>query len=220
MKGLYFSSPVVSNAWDSNASLKVWGNQDRNSKLNHSQAQQPPVCHMMRKKMHLIGQVLSVGALLEDNPGGIILSTDDYFYKNGQYHYDASCLGEAHDWNRKRAKEAFEKRVSPIIIDNTNIQAWEMKPYVTLQFKYKVMFREPDTWWKFKPKELERRNIHGISKEKIKRMLERYERCLSVSSILNSSVPEKSEAAGWSEDSSQEESSRLDIFTVFVFSNK
>lgn len=24
------------------------------------------------------------------------------------------------------------------------------------QFKYKVMFREPDTWWKFKPKELER----------------------------------------------------------------
>uniref|UniRef100_A0A8C6ZPJ7 NEDD4 binding protein 2 n=1 Tax=Nothoprocta perdicaria TaxID=30464 RepID=A0A8C6ZPJ7_NOTPE len=224
-----FVTPVAASPGH-NASLKVWGNQDRNSKLNHSQAQQPPVCHMMRKKMHLIGQVLVLlrgvpgsgksflaRALLEDNPGGIILSTDDYFYKNGQYHYDASCLGEAHDWNRKRAKEAFEKRVSPIIIDNTNIQAWEMKPYVTLaqQFKYKVMFREPDTWWKFKPKELERRNIHGISKEKIKRMLERYERCLSVSSILNSSVPEKSEAAGWSEDSSQEESSRLDIFTVF-----
>ncbi|NWI19931.1 N4BP2 protein, partial [Crypturellus soui] len=223
MKGLYFSSPVVSNTWDSNASLKVWGNQDRNSKLNHLQAQQSPVCHMMRKKMHLIGQVLVLlrgvpgsgksflaRTLLEDNPGGIILSTDDYFYKHGQYHYDASCLGEAHDWNRKRAKEAFEKRMSPIIIDNTNIQAWEMKPYVTLaqQFKYKVMFREPDTWWKFKPKELERRNIHGISKEKIKRMLERYERCLSVSSVLNSSVPDKSEVTGWSEDSSRGESSR------------
>lgn len=24
------------------------------------------------------------------------------------------------------------------------------------QHKYKVIFREPDTWWKFKPKELER----------------------------------------------------------------
>ncbi|XP_050752637.1 NEDD4-binding protein 2 [Gymnogyps californianus] len=222
-KGLFFSSPVVSNVWDSNPSLKVWGNQDRNSKLNLLQAQQPPVCHMMRKKMHLTGQVLVLlrgvpgsgksylaRTLLEDNPGGIILSTDDYFYKHGQYHYDPDCLGEAHDWNRKRAKEAFEMRISPIIIDNTNIQAWEMKPYVTLaqQFKYKVMFREPDTWWKFKPKELERRNIHGVSKEKIKRMLERYERCLTVSSILESSVPDKSEAAGWSEDPCQEESHR------------
>uniref|UniRef100_U3JJL3 NEDD4 binding protein 2 n=1 Tax=Ficedula albicollis TaxID=59894 RepID=U3JJL3_FICAL len=222
-KGLFLSSPVVSNAWDGNPSLKVWGNQDRNPKLNLSQAQQPRVCHMMRKKMQLIGQVLVLlrgvpGSgksylarnLLEDNPGGIILSTDDYFYKHGQYHYDPDCLGEAHDWNRKRAKEAFEMRISPIIIDNTNIQAWEMKPYVTLaqQFKYKVMFREPDTWWKFKPKELERRNIHGVSKEKIKRMLERYERCLTVRSILDSSVPDKSEAAGWSEDPCQEESQR------------
>ncbi|NXM29508.1 N4BP2 protein, partial [Oxyruncus cristatus] len=222
-KGLFVSSPVVSNAWDSNPSLKVWGNQDRNSKLNLSQVQQPRVCHMMRKKMHLIGQVLVLlrgvpGSgksylarnLLEDNPGGIILSTDDYFNKHGQYHYDPSCLGEAHDWNRKRAKEAFEMGISPIIIDNTNIQAWEMKPYVTLaqQFKYKVMFREPDTWWKFKPKELERRNIHGVSKEKIKRMLERYERCLTVGSVLDSSVPDKSEAAGWSEDPFQEERKR------------
>lgn len=30
------------------------------------------------------------------------------------------------------AKEAFEKRITPIIIDNTNIQTWEMKPYVAL----------------------------------------------------------------------------------------
>lgn len=65
-KGLFFSSPVVSNAWDSNPSLKVRGNQDRNTKLNLSQAQQPPVCHMMRKKMQLIGQVL---VLLRGVPG-------------------------------------------------------------------------------------------------------------------------------------------------------
>ncbi|XP_072191398.1 NEDD4-binding protein 2 isoform X2 [Excalfactoria chinensis] len=222
-KGLAFSSPVVPNAWDSSPSLKVWENQDRNSKLNLSQAQQPPVCHMMRKKMHLIGQVLVLlrgvpgsgksylaRMILEDNPGGVILSTDDYFYKCGKYHYDAYCLGEAHDWNRKRAKEAFEMKISPIIIDNTNIQAWEMKPYVTLaqQFKYKVIFREPDTWWKFKPKELERRNVHGVSKEKIKRMLEQYERCLTVNSILASSVPEKTEVTAWNEDPCQEGSHR------------
>ncbi|KYO45908.1 NEDD4-binding protein 2 isoform B [Alligator mississippiensis] len=145
--------------------------------------------------------------LLEDNPSGIILSTDDYFYKNEQYQYDANCLGEAHEWNNIQAKKAFEKGVSPIIIDNTNIQAWEMKPYIALaqQYKYKVMFREPDTWWKFKPKELERRNIHGVSKEKIKRMLERYERCLSVNSILNSPVPDKLEITIWNEEPTQDE---------------
>lgn len=28
------------------------------------------------------------------------------------------------------AKEAFERGTNPIIIDNTNMQGWEMKPYV------------------------------------------------------------------------------------------
>lgn len=28
------------------------------------------------------------------------------------------------------AKDAFERGSNPIIIDNTNMQGWEMKPYV------------------------------------------------------------------------------------------
>lgn len=67
---------------------------------------------------------------------------------------------------------------------------------------------------------IHRRNIHGVSKEKIKRMLERYERCLTVRTILDSSVPDKSEAGGWSEDPCEEESQRLGSFTSFVASNK
>lgn len=64
--------------------------------------------------------------------------------------------------------------------------------------------------------QIRRRNIHGVSKEKIKRMLEQYERCLTVNSILESSVPEKSEVTAWNEDPCQEESHRLDSFTRFV----
>jgi hypothetical protein len=42
--------------------------------------------------------------LQEDNPGGVILSTDDYFYINGQYQFDVKYLGEAHEWNQNRGE--------------------------------------------------------------------------------------------------------------------
>ncbi|XP_045853178.1 NEDD4-binding protein 2 isoform X4 [Meles meles] len=185
---------------------QVWRNQEGTSAY---QVQEAPVSQIVRKKTSsYVGLVLVLlrglpgsgksflaRTLQEDNPSGVILSTDDYFYINGQYQFDVKYLGEAHEWNQNRAKEAFEKKVSPVIIDNTNLQAWEMKPYVLLsqKHKYKVLFREPDTWWKFKPKELARRNIHGISKEKISRMLEHYQRFVSVPIIMSSSVPEKIE---------------------------
>ncbi|XP_006895479.1 PREDICTED: NEDD4-binding protein 2-like [Elephantulus edwardii] len=134
-------------------------------------------------------------ALQKHNPGGVVLSTDDYFYINGQYQFDVKYVKEAHEWNEQRAKEAFEKKISPIIIDNTNLQAWEMKPYVALsqKHKYKVIFREPETWWKFKPRELARRTVHGLSKEKLARMLELYQCFVSVSMIMHSSVPDETQ---------------------------
>ncbi|XP_051054467.1 NEDD4-binding protein 2 isoform X2 [Phodopus roborovskii] len=185
---------------------KVWRNSEGTSPY---QVQEGPVSQPVRKKTtSYVGLVLVLlrglpgsgksflaRTLQEDNPSGVILSTDDYFYINGQYQFDVKYLGEAHEWNQNRAKEAFEKKVSPVIIDNTNLQAWEMKPYVALsqKHKYKVLFREPDTWWKFKPKELARRNIHGVSKEKIARMLEHYQRFVSVPIIMSSSDPERME---------------------------
>ncbi|KAG8453608.1 hypothetical protein GDO86_000295 [Hymenochirus boettgeri] len=158
------------------------------------------------------GKTTLARMLLQHNPMGIILSTDDYFYKHGQYHFDGNLIGEAHEWNQKRAQEAFNKNISPIIIDNTNMQGWEMKPYVSMavKLKYKVTFREPDTWWKCKPKELERRNSHGVPKEKIKRMLENYER-VSVNSVMNvSKGPEqKSKTPAIKENITNAESSSV-----------
>ncbi|XP_076021574.1 NEDD4-binding protein 2 [Genypterus blacodes] len=131
--------------------------------------------------------------LLEHNPGGVALSTDDYFSQHGEYHFDPALLGEAHGWNHKRAKEACEAGVNPIIIDNTNTQGWEMRPYVVqgLKHKYKMLFREPDTWWKNKPRELERRCTRGVPVETIRRMLNAYERYVTVHSIMGSHTPER-----------------------------
>lgn len=44
----------------------------------------------------------------EDNPSGVILSTDDYFYINGQYQFDVKYLGEAHEWNQNRGKNRYQ----------------------------------------------------------------------------------------------------------------
>ncbi|XP_061685817.1 NEDD4-binding protein 2 isoform X2 [Syngnathoides biaculeatus] len=131
-------------------------------------------------------------AFLEHNPGGVALSTDDYFTFQGRYRFDPAALGQAHEWNHQRAKEAFENGANPIIIDNTNMQGWEMKPYVVqaLKHNYKVLFRETDTWWKNKPRELERRSKHGVTAETIRRMLNGYEPFVTVKSIMGAVVPQ------------------------------
>jgi len=87
---------------------------------------------------------------------GVTLAADDFFYRGSNYEYDAGKIGEAHDWNQRRAKEAVEAGKNPIVIDNTNTQAWEMKAYVALAARnnYHIEILEPDTPWKFKAKEL------------------------------------------------------------------
>ncbi|TSK49665.1 NEDD4-binding protein 2-like 2 [Bagarius yarrelli] len=107
-------------------------------------------------------------------PSGLILSTDDYFYQKDGYHFDPTLLGNAHDWNHNRAKKAMLEGRTPIIIDNTNVQAWEMKPYVSvaLEMGYRV-----------------ERNHHGVPKESIANMLDRFELPISVDVVMNSSEP-------------------------------
>lgn len=129
--------------------------------------------------------------LLGQSRDGIVFSTDDYFHHQDGYRYNVNQLGDAHDWNQNRAKQAINQGRSPVIIDNTNTQAWEMKPYVEMAIGkgYRVEFHEPETWWKFDPEELEKRNKHGVSREKIAQMLNHYEYEMSISIVMNSVEP-------------------------------
>ncbi|KAK6975748.1 NEDD4-binding protein 2 [Biomphalaria glabrata] len=109
---------------------------------------------------------------------GVILSTDDFFMKQDVYVYNKSDLGTAHDWNKQRALTYVKEGISPIIIDNTNTTLWEFLPYaeLALNHKYDVQIMEPNTEWKSKVIELSRKNTHGVAKEHIVRMKERYEK--------------------------------------------
>uniref|UniRef100_A0AAY5KQH1 NEDD4-binding protein 2-like 2 n=1 Tax=Esox lucius TaxID=8010 RepID=A0AAY5KQH1_ESOLU len=140
----------------------------------------------MRRPKHNIEETLN-----EFYKDGLVLSTDDYFSQDNGYLYDPSLLGKAHHWNQIRAKEAMYKCCSPVIIDNTNLQAWEMKPYVKLAMEtgYSIHFHEPHTSWKFDPMELEKRNKHGVPRKKIGQMLERFELPMSLDIVMNSQEP-------------------------------
>ncbi|XP_023064564.1 NEDD4-binding protein 2-like 1 isoform X7 [Piliocolobus tephrosceles] len=132
--------------------------------------------------------------LQHDFPRALIFSTDDFFFReDGAYEFNPDFLEEAHEWNQKRARKAMRNGISPIIIDNTNLHAWEMKPYavMALENNYEVIFREPDTRWKFNVQELARRNIHGVSREKIHRMKERYEHDVTFHSVLHAEKPSR-----------------------------
>ncbi|MGH0131034.1 UNVERIFIED_CONTAM: hypothetical protein FKN15_052724 [Acipenser sinensis] len=85
---------------------------------------------------------------IQDQYGsGEIFSTDDYFRDETGYmtNFDRKKLLEAHQWNQERAEKAMKMKTHPVIIDNTNIHLWEMKPYVQLGLKYRyhIRFREP-----------------------------------------------------------------------------
>ncbi|XP_063006397.1 NEDD4-binding protein 2-like 1, partial [Melospiza melodia melodia] len=135
--------------------------------------------------------------LKRDNPTAVVLSTDDFFIENGVYVFEPDFLEDAHKWNQKRARKAMKKGKSPVIIDNTNIHAWEMKPYVMMahENRYEVTFQEPDTPWKFNVQELTRRNIHHVPREKIQRMKEQYEHNVTFHSVLRSEKPSRDEGS-------------------------
>ncbi|XP_062983052.1 NEDD4-binding protein 2-like 1 [Elgaria multicarinata webbii] len=162
-----------------------------------AQGRRPPRRRRFSKSLYLLrglpgsGKSTLARQLKREFPSAAIFSTDDYFMEDGSYVFDPDSLEEAHHWNQKRARKAMKNGKSPVIIDNTNIHAWEMKPYVIMAHEnsYEVIFQEPDTHWKFNVRELARRNSHGVPQEKIKRMKEQYEHDVTFHSVLHSEEP-------------------------------
>ncbi|CAB3254627.1 unnamed protein product [Arctia plantaginis] len=105
-----------------------------------------------------------------------VFSSDHYFMVRGKYQYDKSHISNAHSWNLNRVKESAIQGLSPIIIDNTNIDIWEMRPYVEEALKngYIIEVVEPMTPWAKIPRQLFNMNIHRVPLQKIERMFKNY----------------------------------------------
>ncbi|CAF1252724.1 unnamed protein product [Adineta steineri] len=120
---------------------------------------------------------------------GVILSTDDYFIDRNlnRYVFDLNRLDDAHRYNHRRASDAFKRNISPIIIDNTNTQTWEMKPYVSMgkDAGYDILLIEPQTPWRYKARELFKRNCHNLPMKRIRDMLNRFEYNITAQNIID-----------------------------------
>ncbi len=117
--------------------------------------------------------------------GGIILSTDDLFISKecikGIFHevylWSPNCLGSAHKVTQEKCRVAMAQKISPVIIDNTNIKLWEMEIYIDYakQFNYTVSYEESDTPWKNNAEICYAKNSHNVPLDVIKKQIANFE---------------------------------------------
>ena len=108
----------------------------------------------------------------------LVLSSDDYFWDVGtnSHKFDKDKIQEAHKWNFDRFKKSIEVKVPIIIVDNSNVKLFHYHHYLDYGQRHNylvtvVTIPHNDV----SDKELTERNIHGVSRETIRRMRKEFE---------------------------------------------
>ena len=75
--------------------------------------------------------------LVTENPKATLHLEADMFFVDdqGEYHFDAHKLSEAHTWCEAQCELALKQKKN-VIIANTFVKQWEMKVYRQLAKKY------------------------------------------------------------------------------------
>ena len=126
--------------------------------------------------------------------GGFIFSTDDFFMQDGIYKFDPEKIKYYHELNVLRTENAMKQGMTPITIDNTNLKAWEMKPYVELadKYGYKIKIHETDLIdvdELLKRQELRKNIGKNLPRDVLQKMVDGYQRNVSLDDIRNSKFP-------------------------------
>ncbi|KOB65846.1 NEDD4-binding protein [Operophtera brumata] len=128
----------------------------------------------------------TVGTANPNNYLNHVFSADDHMQINGRYHYNVNRLDEVHMKNQTLVFKAVNQGRSPVIVDNTNMTTWEMFAYVrdAVVNGYIIEVVEPSNPWSKNPSQLAKRNNHGVPKEKIQSMLQKYQGSHTGESLL------------------------------------
>jgi tRNA uridine 5-carbamoylmethylation protein Kti12 len=105
-----------------------------------------------------------------------VFSSDDYFVElgEGEYKFDFTHLPLAHGQCFRKFIEALQKGVDVVIVDNTNLSAWEISPYQlgAGAFGYEFQIKEI----KADPEEAFKRQQHGVPETSFEAMHGRFEK--------------------------------------------
>ncbi len=84
----------------------------------------------------------TIAKTLSDN----VVSADNYFMVDGEYQFDISKIGLAHQDCLTRYLALLLEEHETIVVDNTNIRAWEIAPYLALApiYHHEVMIVNVD----------------------------------------------------------------------------
>lgn len=113
----------------------------------------------------------------------------DIFFTNkstGAYNFNRNKLFIAHQWAYSQVEKAIHYEVTPVIIDNTHTECWEMEKYVKLGVinGYWIEIVEPISEWAWDEQKLFERNLHKVPLDVINKMLNRYEHNITVDLLL------------------------------------
>jgi NEDD4-binding protein 2 len=109
----------------------------------------------------------------------VICSADKFFINpsSGRYEFEPKKIGLAHAFCRGQVEAAIQLGTDLIIVDNTNTQKWEFKPYVDLAetHGYECTQEVVGTLEEKDLKVYANRNVHGVPLESIRKMAKRFQ---------------------------------------------
>lgn len=99
--------------------------------------------------------------------GFVHVEADMFFQTPEGYKFEASKLGQAHDWCHKTAALALE-RGDNVVVANTFSRRWEIVPYCTMAQKLNCEFEVIEAKGEYQ-------NVHNVPQSTVDKMKARWE---------------------------------------------
>ncbi|KKW29909.1 MAG: hypothetical protein UY72_C0029G0002 [Candidatus Uhrbacteria bacterium GW2011_GWD2_52_7] len=98
-------------------------------------------------------------------PGATVVSADHFFEQAGGYAFDGTRLEDAHRACFKAFMDAIMRGDETIVVDNTNVESWEIAPYVAVAHAFSY---QPEVITLLcEPGVAAARGTHGVDAKKV-----------------------------------------------------